>query len=540
MGHYCAFPTCPSNRRPAGVKISVFTVPHDPVVREKWRLAMGVNSIRDGARVCVKHFNAEDIITEAKYYDQSGNIIYKARLLKPRLRKNALPLKKVQDSEVDIEISDGSCDQSNYSTDVESSMPVTIDNDVHTALAEQCVDRADHVVNQAPLRKPWLRESALSLNKVQGSEVGVEISVGSCDQSNDSTDNESSMPVTVDHDVDRALAEQCVENADHVLNQAPLCKPWLRESALPLNKVQGSEVCVEISDGSCDQSNDSTDVESSMSVTVDHDVHRALAEQCVDNADHSINQDLNEATTIEISGGPDPNARINVVPIQIKEELADEDPEDLNEATTMEISEGPGPNAWINVMPIQIKEEVANEDPEIVLSNKGGLKLIHKGFMYTLHKKQPSSIRWRCVLRTQQCRGSVITNLEFKDTFMRMCHSHPPDFHAAEMCRRKYKASGEPLNEYLGPSELIVESIPRGIPKQNPPMEFEPNTALTCINDDDVGDVDTSQPISIRKIVLSPGTATTTSAYTDDSDADDVDSSFIGATEDTSEEMTPE
>lgn len=46
---------------------------------------------------------------------------------------------------------------------------------------------------------------------------------------------------------------------------------------------------------------------------------------------------------------------------------------------------------------------------EIIRSNKGGLKLIHKGYMYTVHKKRQSGgIRWRCTQRGLHCKVPFI------------------------------------------------------------------------------------------------------------------------------------
>ncbi|XP_048516029.1 protein jim lovell-like isoform X2 [Athalia rosae] len=80
----------------------------------------------------------------------------------------------------------------------------------------------------------------------------------------------------------------------------------------------------------------------------------------------------------------------------------------------------------------------------VVLSNKGGPKVIHRGFMYTLHKKQPNNIRWRCVGRTLHCRGSLITTADCKKPRIRMQHNHDPDFVAAELARKRYIALGQP------------------------------------------------------------------------------------------------
>ncbi|XP_078050981.1 uncharacterized protein LOC144477263 isoform X2 [Augochlora pura] len=92
-------------------------------------------------------------------------------------------------------------------------------------------------------------------------------------------------------------------------------------------------------------------------------------------------------------------------------------------------------------------ENSGDDDPnvaEVVLSNKGGPKLIHRGYMYTLHKKQPYNIRWRCVGRTMHCRGSLITTTTCTKPRVRMEHNHKPDFAAAQVARKRYLALGKP------------------------------------------------------------------------------------------------
>ncbi|XP_031773352.1 uncharacterized protein LOC100871388 isoform X3 [Apis florea] len=94
-----------------------------------------------------------------------------------------------------------------------------------------------------------------------------------------------------------------------------------------------------------------------------------------------------------------------------------------------------------------LSENIGDDDPnvaEVVLSNKGGPKLIHHGYMYTLHKKQPYNIRWRCVGRTMHCRGSLITTTSCTKPRVRMEHNHKPDFAAAQVARKRYLALGKP------------------------------------------------------------------------------------------------
>lgn len=52
---------------------------------------------------------------------------------------------------------------------------------------------------------------------------------------------------------------------------------------------------------------------------------------------------------------------------------------------------------------------------EIIRSNKGGLKLIHKGYMYTVHKKrQNGGVRWRCTQRALHCKVAYLLHTTHK------------------------------------------------------------------------------------------------------------------------------
>lgn len=64
--------------------------------------------------------------------------------------------------------------------------------------------------------------------------------------------------------------------------------------------------------------------------------------------------------------------------------------------------------------------------------------------MYTLHKKHPFNIRWRCVARSYYCRGSLITTADCKKPRVHMEHNHEPDYIAVKAARRRYKDLGKP------------------------------------------------------------------------------------------------
>lgn len=62
-------------------------------------------------------------------------------------------------------------------------------------------------------------------------------------------------------------------------------------------------------------------------------------------------------------------------------------------------------SSYLFIFPIFIfQENPLGKNVEIIRSNKGGMKLIHKGYMYTVHKRQSGGIRWRCSQRSLHCK----------------------------------------------------------------------------------------------------------------------------------------
>nr|XP_012136136.1 PREDICTED: uncharacterized protein LOC105661931 [Megachile rotundata]XP_012136137.1 PREDICTED: uncharacterized protein LOC105661931 [Megachile rotundata]XP_012136138.1 PREDICTED: uncharacterized protein LOC105661931 [Megachile rotundata]XP_012136139.1 PREDICTED: uncharacterized protein LOC105661931 [Megachile rotundata]XP_012136140.1 PREDICTED: uncharacterized protein LOC105661931 [Megachile rotundata]XP_012136141.1 PREDICTED: uncharacterized protein LOC105661931 [Megachile rotundata]XP_01 len=137
-----------------------------------------------------------------------------------------------------------------------------------------------------------------------------------------------------------------------------------------------------------------------------------------------------------------------------------------------------------------LAENSDDDDPnvaEVVLSNKGGPKLIHRGYMYTLHKKQPYNIRWRCVGRTMHCRGSLITSTNCTKPRVRMEHNHKPDFAAAQVARKRYLALGKPCvltniegntNPMNAPQRMIHKE--NDIPKEQKGSRLTTTTQATA------------------------------------------------------------
>ncbi len=50
---------------------------------------------------------------------------------------------------------------------------------------------------------------------------------------------------------------------------------------------------------------------------------------------------------------------------------------------------------------------------EIIANHKGGMKLVHEGYMYTKKYTRKTTVRWECSNRTAfSCKGGVTSNAE--------------------------------------------------------------------------------------------------------------------------------
>ncbi|XP_021918580.1 uncharacterized protein LOC110829301 isoform X3 [Zootermopsis nevadensis] len=93
---------------------------------------------------------------------------------------------------------------------------------------------------------------------------------------------------------------------------------------------------------------------------------------------------------------------------------------------------------------------------EVIKSNKGHHKVIHLGFMYTKHKAIGDKIRWRCVQRSTQCKGSIFTSPDFGDPRVTVNHNHAPDIDAVEFARWRTVIAERVNRFHIRPSNQAV------------------------------------------------------------------------------------
>ncbi|KAK5638083.1 hypothetical protein RI129_012378 [Pyrocoelia pectoralis] len=132
-----------------------------------------------------------------------------------------------------------------------------------------------------------------------------------------------------------------------------------------------------------------------------------------------------------------------------------------------------------------------NDSVEIIRSNKGGLKLIHRGYMYTVHKKrQGGGIRWRCTQRSLHCKGSISTGSG--PPSVNMPHNHIPDPHSVALARCRQVEDFPDISSMLE-TECDDDAIP--LPHQrtsfHSPQLQTPTTSDTTLQ---------SEPLSPTKL----------------------------------------
>ncbi|XP_017881577.1 uncharacterized protein LOC108625802 isoform X2 [Ceratina calcarata] len=88
---WCVVKKCVSNNDKQSDKISTFKVPNDQDLREKWRVAIGVNILRSSHRVCELHFEEHLVIKDYIHRTKDGHIIAQVPLKHHHLKAGAVP-----------------------------------------------------------------------------------------------------------------------------------------------------------------------------------------------------------------------------------------------------------------------------------------------------------------------------------------------------------------------------------------------------------------------------------------------------------------
>ncbi|XP_066596882.1 uncharacterized protein [Prorops nasuta] len=93
MPNCCIAPGCTSGYRSNNQKVHLFSVPADLILRQKWQIAMCRKDviIKNGQRLCEKHFAVKDILWKKVLLDTDGKIIGESPYKQPQLRRGAIP-----------------------------------------------------------------------------------------------------------------------------------------------------------------------------------------------------------------------------------------------------------------------------------------------------------------------------------------------------------------------------------------------------------------------------------------------------------------
>lgn len=95
---------------------------------------------------------------------------------------------------------------------------------------------------------------------------------------------------------------------------------------------------------------------------------------------------------------------------------------------------------------------------QIIKSNKGKEKLCYLGYQYTKQIEKNGYIRWRCSLRSQNCKGIIKTTQKDLPRVL-IQHNHPPNEALIEVlvCRSAMKAAANTGREK--PSQIFARSV---------------------------------------------------------------------------------
>jgi len=103
---------------------------------------------------------------------------------------------------------------------------------------------------------------------------------------------------------------------------------------------------------------------------------------------------------------------------------------------------------------------------EIIKNNKGGLKLLYEGYIYT-RKYARKTVRWECSNRTAfSCKGGISTNAEMNTINSSTPHSHDPRDQAVAVAKLKATLKEQASVSRGTPGQLIADhttEIPVGV-----------------------------------------------------------------------------
>ena len=96
---------------------------------------------------------------------------------------------------------------------------------------------------------------------------------------------------------------------------------------------------------------------------------------------------------------------------------------------------------------------------EFITNNKGGQKLCFEGYMYNQHIAKQNVIYWRCVERSNRCKGRLQTSSQRENPLLTSDHNHNPDQRKIDIAKARSDMKSQAGRCDGKPSQIISRSI---------------------------------------------------------------------------------
>ena len=94
---------------------------------------------------------------------------------------------------------------------------------------------------------------------------------------------------------------------------------------------------------------------------------------------------------------------------------------------------------------------------EVISSNKGGQKVILDGFMYTKQVTKPNNIRWRCVQRGTDCKGTLVTTLDLRNPQIGNRRNHDASEAKISAAKSRLRMKEQAKNSFDKPCQIFSQ-----------------------------------------------------------------------------------
>ncbi|TGZ45780.1 hypothetical protein DBV15_11938 [Temnothorax longispinosus] len=115
----CAVPKCNKNSKSLNLKCSLFKIPVNEILRDKWRAA--IPGLKATQFVCDRHFDAGCIVRKYVRRDANGQLLADIAYQKPRLTSVAVPTIFLTEGEFDKSTLQQNKTENEASMDLDSS-----------------------------------------------------------------------------------------------------------------------------------------------------------------------------------------------------------------------------------------------------------------------------------------------------------------------------------------------------------------------------------------------------------------------------------